>query len=126
MSNPDKFSIKRRLRSFKHAFSGLRALLIYEHNSRIHLAAAILVIIMGFILHISLIEWCILVGIIAFVVVVEVINSAIEGLSDFVSPDISPAIKMVKDYCAAAVLIASIAAVIIGIIIFLPKLLSLL
>ena len=81
---------------------------------------------MGFILHISLVEWSILVGIIALVVVVEILNSGIERLADHVSPQYSPVIKMVKDYCAAAVLVASIAAVVIGIIMFLPKLLTLL
>ena len=124
--NPRKFSLGSRLRSFRYAFSGLRALLFHEHNSRIHFTAAILAVAMGFILHISLVEWSILVGIIALVVVVEILNSAIERLADHVSPQYSPVIKMVKDYCAAAVLIASIAAVVIGMIMFLPKLLTLL
>ncbi len=124
--NPRKFSLRSRLRSFKYAFSGLWALLVHEHNSRIHFTAAILAVAMGFILHISRVEWSILVGIIALVVVVEILNSAIERLADHVSPQVNPAIKMVKDYSAAAVLIASLAAVIIGCIIFLPKLLNLL
>ena len=120
------FSISNRLRSFKHAFAGLRALIRYEHNSRIHFTAAILAIGLGIILGISLIEWCVLVGTIALVVVVELINSAVERLSDHVSPDMSPTIKLVKDYCAAAVLVSSIAAVAIGVLIFLPELLRLL
>lgn len=124
--NPRKFSLYSRIRSFKYAISGLRALLIQEHNSRIHFTAAILAVAMGFILHISLVEWSILIGIIALVVVVEILNSAIERLADHVSPQYSPVIKMVKDYCAAAVLIASLAAVVIGVIIFLPRLLTLL
>ncbi len=126
ISKHRKFSISSRLRSFNHAFAGLRALIRYEHNSRIHFTAAILTIALGIILGISLIEWCILVGIIALVVVVELINSAFERLADHISLDISPTIKLVKDYCAAAVLVSSIAAVVIGVLIFLPKLLLLL
>ncbi len=119
-----KFSVGSRLKSFIHAFSGLRSLLFHEHNARIHLAATIIAVALGIFLHISLVEWSVLVGIIALVFVVEILNSAIERLADHVSPRINPVIKMVKDYGAAAVLIAGIAAVVIGIILFLPKLLN--
>jgi len=121
-----KFSASSRLRSFKYAFSGLRTLLLHEHNSRIHLTAALLAVLMGILLHISPLEWTVLVGIIALVIITEILNSALEALADHVSPQFSPVIKMVKDYGAAAVLIASIASGIIGFIIFLPKLLRLL
>ncbi len=125
VGDPRKFSFTSRLRSFKFAFSGLRALLVHEHNSRIHLLAGVFAIVMGIVLHISLVEWSVLVGIMALVIVAEILNSAIESLADHLSPQYNPKIKMVKDYCAAAVLIASFAALVIGIIIFLPKLLSL-
>ena len=80
---------------------------------------------MGIVLQISLVEWSVLVGIISLVLVVEILNSAIEDLADHFSPEINPVIKKVKDYGAAAVLIASLAAVTIGILIFLPKILRL-
>ncbi len=121
-----KFSIRKRLASFKFAFSGLVSLLKHEHNSRLHLLAALLVITMGFIFGVSRAEWMILVLIIAMVFITEILNSAIESLADYVSPQYNLIIKRVKDYCAAAVLIASIASVIVGVIIFLPKIVHIL
>ena len=121
-----KFSIRKRLASFKFAFSGLRSLFKHEHNSRLHLLAALLVIAMGFILGISRTEWMILVIIIAMVFITEILNSAIESLADYVSPEYNSIIKRVKDYCAAAVLISAITSVIVGLIIFLPKVIQIL
>jgi len=116
-----KFSVRKRMTSFRFAFAGLGSLFKHEHNARLHLAAAILAITLGFVLQIALMEWLILVLMIAIVFISEILNSAIEGLADYVSPEYNLIIKRVKDYCAAAVLIAGIAAVIVGIIIFLPK-----
>jgi diacylglycerol kinase (ATP) len=124
--NYAKFSIRKRLASFKYAFSGLGSLIKHEHNARLHLLAALLVIAMGFILGISRAEWMILVIIIAMVFITEILNSAIESLADFVSPQYSEIIKRVKDYCAAAVLIAAITSVVVGLIIFLPKVIQIL
>jgi len=121
-----KFSIRKRLASFKYAFSGLGSLIRHEHNSRLHLLAALLVIAMGFILGISRVEWLILVVIIAIVFITEILNSAIESLADYVSPEYSLIIKRVKDYCAAAVLIAAITSVVVGLLIFLPKVIQIL
>lgn len=121
-----KFSIRKRLASFKFAFSGLVSLLKHEHNSRLHLLAALLVISMGFVFGISRAEWMILVIIIAMVFITEILNSAIESLADFVSPEYSLIIKRVKDYCAAAVLIAAITSVVVGLLIFLPKIIQIL
>ncbi len=122
----EKFSIRKRLASFKYAFSGLWSLIKHEHNARLQLVAALLAIAMGFILAISPVEWMILVLIIAMVFITEILNSAIESLSDYVSPEYSEIIKRVKDYCAAAVLIAAITSVIVGLIIFLPKVIQIL
>jgi diacylglycerol kinase len=119
----EKFSIKKRLKSFKYAFNGLKLLFQEEHNSRIHLAAALLVIIAGFYFNITLNEWLILIFAISLVFVVEIINSVIENLSDFVSPENNTLIKKAKDMGAAAVLLASLAALIIGLLIFIPKIL---
>ena len=122
----EPFTLKKRLLSFRYAFAGIRNLLVYEHNSRIHLGVAILAVILGIILHISLWQWAVLAIAVFCVFIAEIFNSAIENLADAVSPEYDDAIKKVKDYCAAAVLLASILAVIVGFLIFLPEIIRLL
>jgi len=117
----ENFSIKKRLKSFKFALSGIKTLILEEHNARIHLFVAITVVISGFLLKISVFEWIAIVFAIGFVITCESINSALENLCDFVSPQKNELIKKVKDLAAAGVLISAITAVVIGIIIFLPK-----
>lgn len=116
------FSIKDRFRSFKYAFNGLKILFTQEHNARIHLAVSLFTIFSGYILNISRVEWLVILLLIAIVISLEAINSAIENLSDVVSPQKNEKIKIVKDMSAAAVLIASSIAVICGCLIFIPKL----
>lgn len=122
----EAFSLKKRLQSFRHAFAGIRNILVYEHNFRIHLVAAVLAIILGIVLHISLWKWAVLSIVIFLVLIAEIFNSAMEKLADEVSPDYNEKIKKVKDYCAAAVLLVSILAIIVGLIIFLPEIIKLL
>ncbi len=116
-----KFSVKNRLKSFKYAFSGLKTLVTEEHNSWIHILAAIIAITAGFLTKINLYEWVAVIFVIGFVITLEIINSAIENLADFVSPDKHDKIKKIKDLSAAGVLIAAITALITGLIIFIPK-----
>lgn len=118
------FSLKDRLHSFTHAFRGLWQLLKNEHNSRIHLTAAALVTVMGFYFSISPLEWVAIVLVCGLVILSELFNTAIECLSDKVEPEWDKTIGAVKDYASAAVLVASFVAVIIGAIIFFPKLAS--
>jgi diacylglycerol kinase len=120
----EHFSIKKRLKSFKYAFNGLKILILEEHNARIHLFAAICVLIFGFLLKISAYEWIAVCFAIGLVITSEIINSAIENLADYVSPDKNETIKKVKDLSAAAVLFSSIIAVFVGIIVFLPKIID--
>jgi len=120
-----KFSIKKRIKSFGYALNGLRILLFEEHNSRIHLVAALCAIPIGIILKISTIEWVAIVFAIGFVIAVEIINSTIERISDFISPDRNEMIKKIKDLAAASVLISAVTALVIGMIIFLPKIIEL-
>lgn len=122
----EKFSILKRIKSFKYAFNGLRVLIIEEHNARIHLMATILVLIAGVFFKISVIEWGMIAFSIGFVFSMEAINSAIENLSDFVSPNKHKLIKKVKDLSAAAVLISAITSLIIGCLVFIPKIINLL
>lgn len=117
MSNK-KFNISDRIKSFKYAIKGLKNLWIYEHNSRIHLAAAVLVIGAGIFFNISAQDWISLSIVIALVLITEIINTAIERLSDIIDPSYNKQIGLVKDYAAAAVLLASLLAVIVGGIVF--------
>ena len=121
----NKFSIKKRALSFKYAFNGIRLLFLEEHNSRIHAVAAICAIGAGIILKIVVFEWIALSFAIGFVFVVEIINSSIENTADLISLEKSDKIKRIKDLSAAAVLISSLSALVIGGLIFIPKIVSL-
>jgi len=121
----EKFSVRKRLKSFGYAFNGLKLLLKKEHNSRIHLVAAVVVILLGWELKISVVEWMVLVLVISAVFVAEIFNSALEHLADHLSPERSEPIKIVKDLAAAAVLVCAFSSVVIAILIFLPKVLQL-
>jgi diacylglycerol kinase len=121
---PNKFSLKKRLKSFTFAFNGLKGLWKNEHNLRIHIVTAILVIGLGYYFQISIPEWIAVILLIGLVFAAEIFNSAIEHLADFVMPNLDSRIGKIKDLSAAAVLVAAMAAFIIGLIIFLPKLLE--
>jgi diacylglycerol kinase len=120
-----RFSISKRLESFKYAFNGLRILIKEEHNARIHLFAAIFVIIAGLFFNISMNEWIGVIFSIGLVFSLEIVNSSIENIADFISPERHEMIKKIKDLSASGVLISSITALIIGLIIFIPKILKL-
>jgi len=120
----DKFSLKSRLESFKFSFNGILSLLKNEHNSRIHLLAAILAVFLGIIMHISLVEWSLLTVVIGMVFLTELLNTALETLADIIEPDKNEKIRKAKDYAAAAVLVSAIIALIIGGLIFIPKILN--
>jgi len=122
--NSNPFSFSKRFHSFKYAFNGLIILIREEHNARIHLIAAVLAIILGFVLEISLTEWISIFFAIGLVVSLEIINSAIENIADFISPENNKQIKRIKDLAAAGVLVGAIASVCIGLIIFLPKIIK--
>jgi len=119
----EKFSIIRQLKSFVPAIAGIRELIITQHNARIHLAATISVIIASFVLDISKHEWMVVTIAIGFVWAAEMFNTCIEKTMDFISTERHPQIKSVKDIAAGAVLVASVTAFIIGLIIFIPKIL---
>ena len=124
MKTNQPFSILKRLKSFTFAFNGLKILVQEEHNSWIHIAITICVIIAGFLLQISPVEWIAVVLCIGLVFGLELVNSAIENMADFISPQKNEMIGKVKDLSAAAVLIAAICSVIVGMIVFLPKIVA--
>lgn len=125
MSKQPPFSIIDRLKSFQYAFAGLKTLFIEEHNARIHLVSALIAIVLGFVFEISLNEWISLIVVMGLVFICELINTSLEALADFASPEKHPQIKKVKDLAAAAVLISALVALITGIILFLPKIIIL-
>jgi len=121
-----KFSLRVRISSFKYAFNGLKTVILDEHNAWIQLAVGLCVIVAGVVFKITTAEWIAVVFATGLVLSLEVINTSVEKLSDFVSPENSEAIKKVKDISAAGVLIGSITAAVIGLIIFVPKIVGLL
>lgn len=110
--------------SFKYAFEGVHRELKEEQNLKIHILIMILVIIAGFILKLSPMEWIICIILFGFVIALELINTAIELTVDLAMPEIHPKAKAAKDIAAAAVLISATCSVIIGVIIFLPKIIK--
>lgn len=113
------------MRSFRYGFAGIGQLLSEEHNSRIHLVATVAVIALGAVCRISAGEWCAVALCIGLVFMAEAMNSAVEALCDLVMPEYHPLIKKAKDIAAAGVLMAAIAAVVVGGIIFVPKIIAL-
>lgn len=120
----EKFSLRKRFRSFGYAFCGIKTLLHDEHNSRIHLFAMVCVVIAGALLGLSSLEWCVVAICCGAVLMAEAMNSAIEAIADLVSPEFHPLIKKAKDVGAAGVLMMAIGAAVAGLIIFLPKILD--
>ncbi len=116
-----KFSITGRIKSVGYALEGLVVFFKTQHNAWIHLVGAAITIAAGFYFHLGKTDWGMIIIAITLVFVTEMFNTAIEFLCDVVSPQIHPGIKKVKDVSAAAVLIAAIAAIAIGIIVFLPR-----
>ena len=121
----EKFSIKKRIKSFSYAFAGLKVLFREEHNSWIHAVAAVLAVAMGFLFRISPMEWIAVVIVIGMVFAAEIINSSIERTADFVKAERDDRKRDIKDLGAAAVLVCAIAAAVVGIIIFIPKIIAL-
>ena len=120
-----KKGFKRLFKSFTYAFEGLKYAFKYEQNILVHSLATILVIIAGIFFKISLMEWLIITLIIGLVIATELINTSIEATIDLITQETHPLAKIAKDTAAAAVLIFGLAAIIIALIIFLPKILIL-
>lgn len=116
--------IKRQIKSFRNAFSGIAQAWKTEGHLRFHFLAASLVIICGFLFDISLTEWLICICCISLVIAAELVNTAIESVVDLCSPEQHPLAGKAKDVAAGAVLVTAIGAAIIGTIIFLPKLIT--
>ena len=116
-----RFSIVARIKSTTHAFRGIGIFIKTTHNAWLHLFFAILAVYMGFIFRISEAEWATIIFAIGLVIISEAFNTAIEIDIDLTSPDYHPYARDTKDVAAGAVLLSVLIAGIIGLIIFLPK-----
>ena len=111
-----------RARSFAHAAAGLLAVLVTQHNARIHAVATVLVLVLGLFLGVSRLEWCWLIAAIGAVWTAEAINTALESLADAVAPQPHPLVGRAKDAAAGAVLVAALCAAAIGVLVLGPHL----
>lgn len=113
------------LKSIRYALTGILSFARNERNGRIQIVAAITAAAWGVFLHISTSEWIIILLCSGAVLSLEMINTAIEKLCDLIEPSYHPQIKTIKDISAGAVLLSAVVSLLIGIIIFAPKIISL-
>lgn len=112
------------VKSFGYAFSGLGYAFKSQFNFKVHVLILILVGIAGCWFKLSAGEWLWVAVAAGIVLITELLNTAIEVLVDLVSPAIHPKAKIIKDVAAAAVLVAAVTALVIGLLIFVPKIVS--
>lgn len=110
-------------KSFKFAFEGIKAAFKEEPNLRIHFIFAFITLVAAFLLNFSAVEWLILAFTISLVLILELLNTALEALVNLVSPEVKPEAKIAKDVSAAAVFLSAALSVVVGIVLFLPKIL---
>ena len=112
-------------KSLGYAISGIIQCIQKERNIKIHLVFMFLVIICGFLFQLSITEWLVCILLFGLVISLELVNTAIEAVVDLCTQEYHPLAKIAKDTAGGAVLISAIASVVIGLIIFVPKILSL-
>ncbi len=120
------FKISERIKSFSYAFKGLALMMHKQYNFYIHLSLTVLALVLAYFFNITKVELLFIIAAIGMVLSAEVLNTAIEKLTDLAQPDQDAKAGAVKDLAAAAVLITAISALIIGLIIFIPYLIELL
>jgi diacylglycerol kinase len=123
ITSSEKISWIARLKSFRYAWAGILYFFKKEHNARIHLGAAGIVLFLSYYFKVSQTEFLMILFFIVLVWITEMLNTAIERIMDFLSPELHPAVGIIKDIAAGAVLVASAAAFVAGSVIFIPKLL---
>ena len=119
------FHIKRLVRSFRHALRGLDYVLLHEKNFQVEVVAAILVALLGAVLHIHKFEWMILAILCFWVLAFELMNTAVERVVNVLKPSPHPYARVIKDVMASGVFISAVGAAIIGLAVFLPYMLDL-
>ncbi len=125
MNDKKRFSLVARIKSSTHAWRGIGLLLKTTHNAWVHIFFAVLAVYLGFLLFISSLEWVAIVFAIGFVFVAEAFNTAIEIDIDLTSPEFHPYARDTKDVASGAVLLSVFVAILVGLIIFLPKIIVL-
>lgn len=120
-NDKNKFKSRNVIRSFQYAIQGITHTVIKERNMRIHVSVSVVVLIASFVLKLSAIEWLFILFAIGGVIALELVNTAIERIVDLVTKDYHPLAKQAKDIAAGATFVYAILSVIVGIIIFLPK-----
>lgn len=121
MKNPNDSFLRGRLRSLKFAFKGAYLLLTTEHSIMMQFSLGIVVTVLGFVMQISATEWMFQLLAVGTVLVAESLNTGIEKICDFIHPDYHERIGFIKDISAGAATFAAIIALIIGLIIYIPK-----
>ena len=126
MEEKERFSLTKRIKSFTYAFRGIIFSIKNEHNIRIHFFLLTFAIIIAVVFKINYLEWCLLFIVMAMVLAAELFNSAIEKLADIVNPDWNKKVMLLKDYSAGAVLVSAIVSIVVGCLIFIPKIIHVL
>jgi diacylglycerol kinase (ATP) len=116
--------VKNRLKSFKYAFRGLSKLIQTENSIKLQFTAAIAITIVGFVMQISRVEWMLQLLSIGLVLSIEGLNTAVEKIADFIHPEHHDKIGEIKDIAAGAVAFSALAALGIGLFIYVPKFIS--
>ena len=117
-----EFTFRSRLRSISYALAGVRVLLATQANAKIHLVASLCVVGLAAVTGLNGTEWALLIFAMAGVWSAEAMNTGFEFLCNVASPEPHPLVRQAKDVAAAAVLLAAIAAMAVGLIVFLPHL----
>jgi diacylglycerol kinase (ATP) len=125
MAEKKRFSIVARARSFNHAFRGIGVIFRTQHNAWVQAIIGAIVITLGVWLRISTLEWGLIILAIFAVLAAEGFNTALEIDIDLTSPDEHPYARDTKDVAAGAVLLTVFGAIGVGLLVFLPKILSL-
>ncbi len=115
---------KRLVDSFNFAIEGLISALKNEKHMKVHILAAIIIVILAIVINASKVEILIISLSVSFVVITELVNTAVEAIVDLVSPERHPLAKLAKDVAAGAVLVAAINALCVGYLLFYDKLLD--
>jgi diacylglycerol kinase len=121
MNKDTKFSMHSRVKSFQYAFEGVIQFFRTEHNAWLHLSTTVVVVILSIIVGITRREAIVLVIVAALVWITEMLNTCIEKAMDLINKEYDLKIKVIKDLSAGAVLVAAAAALLTGLIVFIPK-----
>ncbi|MFA8342470.1 MAG: diacylglycerol kinase family protein [Rhodothermaceae bacterium] len=117
----NKFSLVKRIKSFYYAWNGIKYTVKSQHNMWIHLIIMCLTLVLGVFFELNFLEWGLIFLAVGIVLLSEIFNTAIELIIDILFPEYNKKAGLVKDLAAGAVLVAAITSVIIGLLVFLPK-----